>query len=130
MRQLKYPQEQVEFMRDMLSGLPVNSISVSPQQTTLLGDIVTTVGGLASLTTMLTDPKMSAVAGPIMSVIDGLFPGWRTSSGGGGGGSSTTSTPPGSSPESTGMVGPGENPLDNLTRDNTEDVSFELPEAG
>ena len=75
MRQQEFPKQQVEFMRDMLSGLPVNSISVSPAETSLLGDLAGTLGGLGALATALNDPAMKAFTDPMLEIIRGIFGG-------------------------------------------------------
>lgn len=50
MRQENYPYKQLEFMRNMISGLPAQSISSTLANQSTLGSLASMIGGLGSLT--------------------------------------------------------------------------------
>jgi len=73
MRQQNYPREQVQFMRDIFSGLPATQITTSAPETTALGDLIGAIGGIGSLINVLNGAGGQAITGVIKDIIDGLF---------------------------------------------------------
>ena len=47
--QRDYPQKQLQFMQSMLQGLPISTVAYQPAQTSGIGKLTETVGGLGSL---------------------------------------------------------------------------------
>lgn len=48
-RQREYPYKQVQFMRDMISGLPTSSVTNTPAQLSGVAQLITAVGGIDKL---------------------------------------------------------------------------------
>jgi hypothetical protein len=48
-QQRQYPYQQVQFQRDMISGLPMSSVTNTPAQATAFGNILQSVGGITQL---------------------------------------------------------------------------------
>lgn len=48
-QQRQYPYQQVQFQRDMISGLPMSSVTNTPAQATAFGNILSSVGGITQL---------------------------------------------------------------------------------
>jgi len=48
-QQRQYPYQQVQFQRDMISGLPTSSVTNTPAQATAFGNILQSVGGITQL---------------------------------------------------------------------------------
>ena len=47
--QRQYPYQQVQFQRDMISGLPMSSVTNTPAQASAFGNILSSVGGITQL---------------------------------------------------------------------------------
>jgi hypothetical protein len=52
-KQRQYPYQQVQFQRDMISGLPVSSVSNTPGGLTGMGSLLTSLGGGAAVASAL-----------------------------------------------------------------------------
>lgn len=48
-KQLQYPYQQLQFMRDMLSGLPISSLTNTPTQLSGIASLIAAVGGVDKL---------------------------------------------------------------------------------
>lgn len=49
-KQAEFPYKQLQFQRDMISGLPASAVTSQAAQQSLLGQILSTVGGIGTLT--------------------------------------------------------------------------------
>jgi hypothetical protein len=52
-KQRQYPYQQVQFQRDMISGLPVSSVSNTPGSLTGMGSLLSSLGGATSVASAL-----------------------------------------------------------------------------
>lgn len=51
-QQRQYPYQQIQFQRDMISGLPMSSVTNTQAQQSLLGNLLTSAGGITQLMNM------------------------------------------------------------------------------
>ena len=58
LRQVQYPYQQLQFQRDMLSGLPVSTIQNQPAQLSGIASLISVLGGTSNLANSLANPNI------------------------------------------------------------------------